>query len=281
MRQSVMANAVTTGSSGVGFALRLVVIKEVLADRNICLVSDFYTNEGFQPGLNKRGDSSVWPQVGEQWLIDRSMGHWALKCKVTDTRPPAFNSDTPVRSTDMQQLVNILVGHGIIMDTSGAPVPITATGDRARMEPALGKILDVLTGQGLITDGTTGSTVSTLWTWQNITAFYNSWVTGHHDNPTLNPPLRIRRIPGNRVELNGWLQNGNTTTFTRMFDVPAAFIPPLDQHLVCFRNDLLGHNTVKILGTAEGAQAGQVQILSGTGSVANANLQVSGTYPLD
>lgn len=281
MRQSVMANAVNTGSSGVGFALRRVVINEVLPDRNICRATDVLTNEGFDLGLNKRGDSSVWPQVGDCWMIDRTMGHWALKCKITPTRPPAFNSDAPVRSSDMQKLVNLLVEHGIIEDTSGSPAPITATGDRARMEPALGKVLDALAGQGLLTDSTTGSTVSSLWTWQDITTFYNSWVTGHHDNPTLNPALRVRRIAGNRVELNGWLQNGNTSTFTAMFSVPGAFIPAKNQHIVCYRNDTMTYNTVKVLGIVEGAPAGQVQIISGTGAVANANLQVSGTYPLD
>lgn len=244
MRQSVMANSVTTGSSGVGFALRLVVIQEVLSDQNICRVSDFYTNEGFDPGLNKRGDSAVWPQVGEQWLMDRSMGHWALKCKVTGTRPPAVSGST------------------------------------ANPEALLYGLVDTLTAQGMVLDQTVAPAIP-LYQWNAVAPLTNGWVAGRAGGTGVYPAIRYRLLPGNRVELNGWLGGGTTTNFTSMFTLPSACSPALDQFIVGYRHDTLSYFTAKVVGTGEPGSTGQVQFISASGASSGADISIAGVYPLD
>lgn len=243
-RQSVMANAVSTGSAGVGFALRTVVIQEVLPDKNSCRSADIQTNEMFELGLNKRGDSAVWPQVGEGWLIDRSMGHWALRCKLTPTAPP------------------------------------TVTGARVSMDQNLGALITLLAQQGMVGDLTTAATVPTGW--QTPSSWVNGWVTGHAVTPVQNAPFRFQRRPGNRVEFNGWMHGGTSSNYTQMFTVPTGFIPLYDQILNGYRDDVVTPCGVKILGSLEGVNAGMVQILSGSSTtIAGVNLQIQGTYPLD
>lgn len=158
MRQSVLAQAVTTGSSGVGFALRTVEIIEVDADQNICRARDIRTNEGFQLGLNKRGSSTVWPQVGDAWLIDRSMGHWALKSKITDTAPPTITGNTRQMNADVLNLVQTLASMGLVIDDTAAGLaPPSITGSRTQMDAGLQRLIDILAGENLLTDGTTAA----------------------------------------------------------------------------------------------------------------------------
>lgn len=124
MFQSVMAQRQGSGSSGVGFAFALVVIKELLPDMNICLAEDKQSASQYQLGLDKR-DSIAWPQTGESWIIDRSLGHWALRCKVTGTRAPAFTGTRNSISPPFVALLGMLEGLGLIDDqTTAQTVPV-------------------------------------------------------------------------------------------------------------------------------------------------------------
>lgn len=124
MYQSVMSQRQGTGSSGVGFAFTLVDVKELHPDKNICLVSDVQTGAFTQVGLDKR-DSIAWPQVGDRWLIDRSLGHWALRCKVTATSPPTLTGSRNRVPVSLQQLTGVLEGLGLIDDqTTAQTVPV-------------------------------------------------------------------------------------------------------------------------------------------------------------
>lgn len=242
MRQSVLGQAVSIGSSGVGFAFRIATINEVDAERNICRASDFYTNEALPLGLQLRGDSSVWPVVGDVWLVDRSMGMWALKSRITETSPPSV------------------------------------AGDRAMMDPGTSALIDLFAHNGMLTDHTTGA-ADDLYVF-HTPALLNGWLPGHLDTPVVNTALRYRRLPGARVELNGWLHGGTTTTFTPLWVLPDGYVPLYDQIVIGWRQDTFATCVVKVLGTLEGSSPGQVQILSGTGAVAGANFHISGSFPL-
>lgn len=123
MYQSVLAKQQGQGSSGVGFAFTLVDVKEVHPDQNICLVSDVQTGAYTQVGLDKR-DSISWPQVGDRWIIDRSLGHWALRCKVTATSAPAVTGSRNALSPPFVALLGVLEGLGLIDDqTTAQTVP--------------------------------------------------------------------------------------------------------------------------------------------------------------
>jgi hypothetical protein len=228
----------------VGFAFRTVVVREIQTDKNSCRAADIRTNEMFEVGLKLRGDSAVWPQVGDAWLIDRSMGYWALKCKITGTSPPIV------------------------------------TGARDDMDKDVGALVTLLAQQGMVGDFTAAATTPTGW--QTPSSWLNGWVTGHATAPTVNAAFRFQRRPGHRVEFNGWAHGGTSSNYTKMFTVPSGFIPLYDQILSCYRDDVVTPCGVKILGSLEGANAGAVEILSGSSTtIAGVNLQIQGTYPLD
>lgn len=124
MYQSVLAKTLGQGSSGIGFAFALVDIKDIHPDRNICLVSDLQTGAFTEVGLDKR-DSISWPQVGDRWIIDRSLGHWALRCKVTATTPPVITGSRDTIPPTLVSLLGVLEGLGLIKDETTAPtVPL-------------------------------------------------------------------------------------------------------------------------------------------------------------
>lgn len=124
MYQSVLAQRQGTGSSGIGFAFTLVDVKELHPDQNVCLVSDVQTGAFTQVGLDKR-DSTAWPQVGDRWIIDRSLGHWALRCKVTATSAPVFTGSRSTVPAPLASLLGVLEGLGLIDDQTTSPtVPV-------------------------------------------------------------------------------------------------------------------------------------------------------------
>lgn len=124
MFQSVMAQRQGTGSSGVGYAFDLVVIKELLPDKNICLAESMQYGTGYQLGLDKRGQLA-WPQTGDRWIIDRSMGHWALRSKITATSAPVITGSRNTMSATVQSLLDTLGGLGLVDDqTTAQTLPV-------------------------------------------------------------------------------------------------------------------------------------------------------------
>lgn len=121
MYQSVMSQRQGTGSSGIGFAFMVGTIKDLNPDQNICLVQNTQTGDTQQVALDVRS-STNWPQTGEQWLLDRSLGVWALRAKVTDRVAPAFTGAQVLMDPNLLNLVGVLKGLGLITDsTTGVP----------------------------------------------------------------------------------------------------------------------------------------------------------------
>jgi len=117
MYQSVMAQRQGTGSSGVGFAFMIGVVKDLNPAQNICLVQNLQTGDTQQVALDVRS-STNWPQVGEQWLLDRSLGVWSLRTKVTDRSAPSVTGSRYLMDPDVAALVDVLAGLGLIADTT-------------------------------------------------------------------------------------------------------------------------------------------------------------------
>lgn len=273
-RQSVMAQTQGSSPSAIGFALRRVVILEVHPDKNICLANDVQTNETFQVGLNKRGSSSVWPQAGDGWIVDRSMGHWALKSKITPTQAPTFTGSQANSDPGLLQLVGLLNDMGVIQESITAGVLPVVSGSRTQMDPATRTIIDILAARGLITDSTTAAaalpaisgsrnamspataalidilaargiltdstTAATapIGVWQTPT-LQNGWVAGSKfdASETYNPPIRYRLTGDNHLEFSGWLNSGTSTAFTVMFSVPSGYTPLWDHYVSGYRLD--------------------------------------------
>lgn len=288
MYQSVMAKRQGIGSSGTGFSFVLAKIKEIHPDKNICLAEDLQTTDQYQVGLNKRGET-VWPQVGDTWILDRSLGHWALQTKVTDTEAPVFTGYYNTMDADLLRLVLILKGLGLVQDgTTTGPVPPTVTGSRNNMSPITAQIIDILAAKDIITDGTTAAT-GAVGVWQTPT-LQNSWVAGSKFDvsETFNPPIRYRLTGDNHLEFSGWLNSGTSTNFTVLFSLASGYIPLWDHVISGYRQDAAGSTLgttigVKILGShGEGASAGQIQLVSGSSTnVTGMNIEILGRVPLD
>jgi hypothetical protein len=165
--QSVMAQRQGTGSSGVGFAFALATIKEVLPDKNICLAEDKQSGTQYQVGLDKRG-ILAWPQSGDTWILDRSLGHWALRAKVTDTAAPVITGSAASMTTAHLQLVTLLEGLGLLQDgTTPGSIPVISV-SKNTLSPTLQQLIAVMDAQGLVDDQTTAATVP-VDVWQNPT----------------------------------------------------------------------------------------------------------------
>jgi uncharacterized membrane protein len=222
-RQSVMAQTQGGSPSAVGFALRKVVINEVHPESNICLASDTETNETFQVGLNKRGSSAVWPQPGDGWIIDRSMGHWALKCKITDTQAPTFTGNSTIMNTDLLQMLGILRNMGLVQDgTTEGPAPVlpTVTGSRATIRPEVQTIITILANAGILQDLTTPATVVPD-VWQEVT-LTSGW-TAH---TTADRP-RYKLNYDNTVSIEGRVvAPAGVTSGTSIFTLASGYRPP-------------------------------------------------------
>jgi uncharacterized membrane protein len=224
MRQSVLGQTVGQGTNGIGFAFRTVVIKEVDSAHNICIASDLRTSESFQLGLNKRGDSSVWPQQGDLWLIDRSLGHWALRSKITDTSPPSFTGSYNAMDTDLLRLVGLLEGLGIIQDGTTAGTPPTVSGSRNLLDPMVCSIIDLLSAKGLVNDQTTAATLP-VGVWQTDLVLASPWV--NFNNASYQTPRYIL-LPHGQVMLQGLVYTNGTSvgTTSTITTLPTGFRPP-------------------------------------------------------
>lgn len=184
-RASVVANRVAMGNAGTGFAFRSVLVMEVLSSQNICNVKDVQTGEMLQVGINKRGTDS-WPQVGDQWVLNRSTaGHWLLAIKVTATTPPVVTAN---------------------LDT----------------EPDLGALLTTLAGIGLVNNEAAHQGFG----WNLPGAFGSSlgsgWTTGPSSGPSL--PLHFR-LTRNHLQIVGTIHSTTATPAAIPFTLGPGYIP--------------------------------------------------------
>lgn len=221
-----MAKRQGNGSSGTGFGFVLAEIKELLPEKNICVARDLQTGDEYQVGLNKRGETA-WPQVGDQWVLDRSMGHWLLQCKVTEESAPAFTGFFNTMDADVLRLAMVLKGLGLIRDaTTLGPTPPTPpsnvySGSQNTMRAEFIALLALLDTLGVIDDQTTAQTLP-IGVWQI---------------PTLNSPFAeyssTYQTPRYLVDTNGFVTMSGlfktTSAITgtnTMFTLPSGFRPP-------------------------------------------------------
>lgn len=207
MYQSVMAQRQGSGSSGVGFSFVLVKIKELLPDKNICLAEDLQTGDQYQLGLNKRGETS-WPRLGDTWVIDRSMGHWMLQCKVTGEEAPKFEGIFSTMDPDVLNLASVLQGLGLIQDVTTSGTIPAVTGSRNKLSPAVQKILDILASRSILDDQTTPETVP-VEVWQTV-EFLAPW----SDFSTAYQAARYRMERNGRVTIEGLCKTSTTVSGT-------------------------------------------------------------------
>jgi uncharacterized membrane protein len=153
-----MAKRVTTGSSGTGFAFAVVQVKEIHADRDLCVVEDLNTANQQDLCISKRGETA-WPQVGDLWLIDRSAGHWMLQIKVTDAKPPSMTGTYSTMDPDLFRLVSLLSGLGLVTDATTAGSLPVVTGSKNVITPVVQSILSILDARGILDDQTTAQTL--------------------------------------------------------------------------------------------------------------------------
>lgn len=230
MYQSVMSQRQGTGSSGVGYAFDLVVIKELLPDKNICLAESLQYGTQYQLGLDKRGQIS-WPQTGDQWVIDRSMGHWALCAKITGTRAPSYTGFSNLMDPDTYRLVQLLTQLGLVVDDTTAngvsPAPPAITGSVANLPPILGEILNALDEQGIVSDQTTPVAVA-MDTWQPV-VLTNGFTgyTGGTDDVT----VRYKINYDNTVTVEGRATPpGSVANGVAMFTIATGYRPPIPKY---------------------------------------------------
>lgn len=225
MYQSVMAKRQGAGTSGTGFAFVLVEIKEIHPDTNICVARDVDNNASYyQLGLNKRGETA-WPQVGDRWIIDRSLGHWALQAKVTETEAPEFTGNFSTMDPDLLRLMTILKGLGLVQDATTAGTVPAVTGSRNRISPAVQSILGILDARGILDDQTTAETLP-VDVWQTPTlaspwVVYNDPVSGAYQNP------RYMIGRDGFVTMEGLAKTtADVTGTSNVFTLPSDFHPP-------------------------------------------------------
>jgi hypothetical protein len=218
-----MAKRQGIGSSGTGFAFVLAEIKELLPDRNICLAQDLQTGDQYQVGLNKRGETA-WPQVGDQWILDRSMGHWALQSKVSDVQAPVFTGSYNTMDPDLLRLMLIFKGLGLVQDgTTAGTVPVV-TGSKAQIRPEVQQIIAILADRGILDDQTTAAAV-TPEVWQEVTL-----TTGWTAYTSITRP-RYKLNYDNTVSIEGRVvAPAGVTAGTIIFTLPIGYRPTTSKY---------------------------------------------------
>lgn len=244
MYQSVMAKRQQTGSSGTGFAFVLVEIKEVHPDKNICVARDVDLNSSYyELGLNKRGETA-WPQVGDRWIIDRSLGHWALSAKVTDTEAPKFTGNFSTMDPDLLRLATLLKGLGLIQDDTTAGTVPAVTGSKAQITPAVQQIISILDARGVLDDQTTAATVTPeVWHDAVLETGWTPWTTGTRPRYKLNYD--------NTVTIEGRaIPPGSVASGDLMFTMDSGFAPPVTKYFTTMiGNGVVGNVAVGTDGT--------------------------------
>jgi hypothetical protein len=85
---------------GIGWTIKQVVIREVLADKGIALCVD---TEGqyieVRTGLQRTG---IKPKVGQSWLVDRDMGVWTFGALIAATVPSTDGGSGIDATTDVR-----------------------------------------------------------------------------------------------------------------------------------------------------------------------------------
>lgn len=225
MYQSVMAKRQGIGSSGVGFAFVLAEIRELLPERNICLAMDLQTGDYYEVGLNKRGETA-WPQVGDRWILDRSLGHWALQGKVTDVTAPSFTGNLTTMDPDVVRLAMLLKGLGLIHDeTTTAPAP-AVTGSKNTIPPQLQQVLNILDDRQVLVDQTTAPTVP-LDTWVSP-ALEDGW-TGYTSGGDAS--VKYKRNYDNTVTVEGRATPpGNYSAGGLIFTLNSGYRPQVTKY---------------------------------------------------
>jgi hypothetical protein len=250
-----MAKRQANGSSGTGFSFAVAEVKEILPDRGIALVMDLNTGNIQDVGLNKRGETA-WPQVGDRWLIDRSMGHWALQAKITGPEPPEFTGFFNTMDPDVLRLATVLKSLGLIKDamTSG-PVPdLEYTGSKNLMSPALIQLVELLDSLGVIDDQSTAQTLPVgVWqivgttpgaaTYTSPWAFYQDPVSGSYQAP------RYMIEADGFVAIEGLAKATTTVSGSpAIFTLPPGFRPVKNQ-LTITMSDATNFRQLEVLST--------------------------------
>jgi len=237
MYQSVMAKRQGIGSSGTGFAFVLAEIKEVHPDTNICVAEDIQTGDQYQVGLNKRGETA-WPQVGDRWVLDRSLGHWALRSKVTDTQAPVFTGNFSTMDPDVLRLASLLKGLGLIQDgTTSGTVP-AITGSRAQIRPEVQQIISILAARGILNDQTTPATTTPgVWVDAAISSGWTAYASDVRPRCMLNYDNTVS-VEG-RLVPPATVANGAT-----MMTLPVGYRPPVGKFFTSIVNTSGGSGTV-------------------------------------
>lgn len=238
MYQSVMAQRQGNGSSGVGYAFDLVVIKESLPDKNICVAASIQYGTQYQLGLDKRSQIA-WPTVGDQWIIDRSMGHWALRTRITATKPSSITGSAATMTTATLQIISLLEGLGLVVDaTTAAAVPIVS-GSKNNLSAVNQTILSVLDSVGLIDDQTTAATLP-VGVWQTVggasplPAFTSPWL---NYNAAVYQGARYMIDEKGTVEMEGLVKTSAAVAGpSPIFMLPTGFRPQLTQVRDSYRN---------------------------------------------
>lgn len=224
MYQSVMAKQQQTGSSGTGFAFAVVEIRELHPDKNICLAQDLNTSDQYQLGLNKRGETA-WPQIGDRWVIDRSMGHWMLQCKVTDYEAPTFTGNYSTMDADLLRLLTVFQGLGLVQDGTTAGTVPSVTGSRAQITPALQQVLAILDARGILNDLTTPAVVTPeVWVTPTLE-------TGWTNYTTSGTQVRYKLNYDNTVTIEGRaVPPGSVSNGALMFTLDSNYAPPVTKY---------------------------------------------------
>lgn len=227
MYQSVMAKRQGSGSSGTGFAFALVTIKEILPDKNICLAEDKQSGVQYQLGLDKRG-ILAWPQTGDIWIIDRSLGHWALRSKITDTEAPVYEGIAARMADSTIHLVSLLEDLGLLQDQINYddPLPVL-TMSRNTLTPAVRTIIDVLSDQGLVDDQTTSATLP-VDVWQTVALLngFTGYISGTDD-----VTVRYKINYDSTVTVEGRATPpGSVSNGVTMFNIPSGYRPPIPKY---------------------------------------------------
>jgi len=186
---------------------------------------DLQTGDYYQVGLNKRGETA-WPQVGDRWVLDRSLGHWALQAKVTDVSAPVFTGNASTMDPDLLRLALLMKGLGLIQDgTTEGAVPVV-TGSRDVIRPEVRQILSILADRGVLEDQTTAPTVA-LDTWITPTLL-GGW-TGYTSGG--DATVRYKRNYDNTVTVEGRATPpGSYTEGTTIFTLDDGYRPPVTKY---------------------------------------------------
>jgi hypothetical protein len=95
----------------------------------------------------------VWPQSGENWMVERKQNNWYLMGKIESPKDPVRLATLPL-GDGLIEANNVRLKDGDYVVDSKIPLPLTITGSRGS-GAALVSLLDQLEAAGIIIDSTT------------------------------------------------------------------------------------------------------------------------------